>query len=141
MNDNPNELQSCNANEKPRINLHPLLPFDAYAMSGIFIPAGWSFYAIHRNSSLAGFFCVQANEIHCWRHPDFQGRWLCRGDMLALLEPLFKQYGFVVTRVRKVNQIGQRFVTRWGGRLVGQDDVCFHYVMTPKEFNYGTKQP
>ena len=91
------------------------------------IPEGWTEHPIYRDGCQVGFFCVQGNEIHCYRLESAKGRWITRQDLERLTVPLFKQYGCIITKVRKANTIGHRFVTRLGFAATASDDLNIYY--------------
>jgi hypothetical protein len=91
------------------------------------IPDGWTGHPVMRGGEQVGWFCVQGNEIHCYRLDSAQGHWLTRQDLERLTAPIFKEHGHLVTKVRKSNAAGQRFVTRLGFAATGSDDHNIHY--------------
>lgn len=94
---------------------------------GVQLPHGWDVTPIYRSGSLAGFFCTQENEIHCYRSDDFRGRWITHQDLERLTRPLFERYGFIKTKVRNSNEQGHEFVTRLGFHKTGADDALTYY--------------
>lgn len=94
---------------------------------GVQVPPGWDVTPIYRRGQLAGFFCVQGNEIHAYRSEAFSGRWLTRQDLERLTRPLFKRYGYLRTKVRDQNKTGHRFVTRLGFVEVGRAHGMTYY--------------
>ena len=96
-------------------------------MLGIEIPPGWEVTPIYRRCQLAGFFCVQGNEIHCYRAEQFKGAWLTRQDLERLTRPLFKRYGYLRTKVRTPNAQGHRFVKRLGFVETGRAHGMTYY--------------
>ena len=90
-------------------------------------PDGWDFTPVYRKGRLAGFFCTQAAEIHCFRLESFRGSWLTRQDIERLTIPLFAEFGCVLTKVRTENLQGHSFVKRLGFLPVGEDLASIHY--------------
>lgn len=91
------------------------------------IPEGWSEHPVYRGGEQVGFFCVLLNEIHCYRLESAKGHWLTRQDLERLTTPLFIQYGHIVTKVRKANTAGHRFVTRLGFVATTDEGDNIHY--------------
>lgn len=91
------------------------------------IPEGWAEHPVYRGGEQVGFFCVRGNEIHCYRLESAQGRWLTRQDLERLTTPIFKEYGHLITKVRKANMAGHRFVTRLGFKPTADDGTNIHY--------------
>ena len=91
------------------------------------IPDGWAEHPVMRGGKQVGFFCVQANEIHCFRLDSAKGHWLTRQDLEQLTAPIFKEYGHLITKVRKANTTGHRFVTRLGFAPTADDGINIHY--------------
>lgn len=91
------------------------------------IPAGWDVQEVNRDGKRVGFFCVQENEIHCWRDESAAGRWITRQDLERLTKPLFLKYGVIKTKVRIQNLQGHRFVSRLGFHATSQDDHFIYY--------------
>jgi hypothetical protein len=90
-------------------------------------PAGWAEHPVYRHGEQVGFFCVQGNEIHCYRLDSAQGRWLTRQDLERLTAPIFRQHGHLITKVRKANLAGHRFVMRLGFAATGDDGTNIYY--------------
>lgn len=87
---------------------------EAEQLSGFVFTPGWTFHDIHMQGKLSGFVMERDGEIHCWRLPAFNGAWFTRKDVDHLITPLIKKYGFVTTKVKAENRVGQRFVKRLG---------------------------
>ncbi|MDB5887017.1 MAG: hypothetical protein JWR74_3188 [Polaromonas sp.] len=90
-------------------------------------PEGWTGHPVFRRGQQVGTFFVQDNEIHCYRLDNAAGAWLTRQDLERLTAPIFARFGHLVTKVRKSNAAGQRFVTRLGFAATGSDDHNIHY--------------
>jgi ribosomal protein S18 acetylase RimI-like enzyme len=100
---------------------------EAERLLGFKVGEGWSFADVSRG---AGFVMVRGSEIHAWRHPEYAGRWMSRGEIRRVLQPLIDQFGAVTTTVRKTNTTGQRFVSRLGFEPVGECDLNILFEMT-----------
>ena len=100
---------------------------EAETISGFKFPLGWSFIPVHRRGEVAGFFCTQGAEIHCFRIPSFDGHWLTRQDLERRTRPIFEEYGFLLTKVGMQNLQGHSFVKRLGFHAIGQDDHTIFY--------------
>lgn len=92
-------------------------------------PSGWTFTPVHRRGELAGFFCTQGPEIHCWRRPEFSGSWLTRQAIEGILRPLIEKHGRAITTVRQNNTQGHAFVRRVGFRRIGEADGLTLYEL------------
>ena len=91
------------------------------------IPDGWTEHPIYRSGQQVAFFCVKDNEIHCYRLESARGNWLTRQDLERLTAPIFTQSGHLLTKVRKANPVGHRFVPRLGFHATHDDDTNIHY--------------
>lgn len=101
---------------------------DAARMMGVpAFPPGWDFHEIHRGGMLAGFFCTKGNEIHAFRLPEFEGRWLTRQAIEAVIRPLLDQFGELTTAVRVSNLQGHQFVQRLGFARSHDDGQNVYY--------------
>jgi len=83
---------------------------EAQLRSGYQIPAAWDYVPVGQNA----YFIVKGNEIHCWRDPASQGRWIKRSDIDRVTAPLLREYGYVFTSVEQGNDEGHAFVKRLG---------------------------
>jgi hypothetical protein len=75
-------------------------------------PDGWDFVPVVRKGVVAGFFCTQGAEIHCFRSESFKGHWLTHQDIERLTKPIFAEFGHLLTKVRTENLQGHSFVKR-----------------------------
>jgi len=100
---------------------------DVCLLLGFEIDKDWTIQEIFRFSELAGFALIKDNEIHCWRHPEFDGIWLTKHTIQKVIQPLIDNYGCVVTKVRNVNNTGHKFVTRLGFKKVSENDYYTDY--------------
>ena len=91
------------------------------------LPDDWVRHPIYNNGEEVGCVWIKDAEIHCYRDESCAGRWIKAGDLQRLTGPLFKQYGHMITKVRKINLQGQAFVKRLGFTPTGQDDTNIHY--------------
>lgn len=106
---------------------HPALSFDDIeALTGVRLSDQWRITPVYRDS-LAGFFITDGPEIHAWRLPAFEGRWLTRQDIERLTQPLFDAYGFITTTVRTENLCGHQFVKRLGFVPTGTNERLVFY--------------
>lgn len=92
------------------------------------IPDGWDETPVIRSGKQVGFFCTLNNEIHCYRLESAKGSWITRQDLERLTAPLFKQYGYITTKVRKSNAQGHKFVTRLGFEATADDGTNIYYT-------------
>ncbi len=95
--------------------------------SGLVLPDEWTVEDIYVDGKYAGFWAVKDNEIHCWRKPEFQGRWLTHQKIEKLTKPLFEKYGKIVTKVRLDNEQGHQFIKRLGFKETHKDESCVYY--------------
>jgi hypothetical protein len=106
----------------------PLTRDDVCRLMGIgHFPDGWDFIPVYRKGQLAGFFCTQGAEIHCFRIESFKGSWLTHQDIERLTLPIFAEFGCLLTKVRTENLQGHSFVARLGFFPVGIDETSIHY--------------
>lgn len=94
---------------------------------GVDVPDGWEITPVYRRGEMAGFFCVQGNEIHAHRAEEYRGHWLTRQDLERLTRPLFAEYGVIRTKVRTENAEGHEFVSRLGFTKTGERDGLTYY--------------
>ena len=87
----------------------------------------WGHHFITRYGKTVGCAFVKGNEIHCWREPLAEGRWLTRHDITKIIQPIIAAHGHVKTKVINSNLTGQKFVTRLGFYPVSRDSVCTYY--------------
>ena len=99
---------------------------DIERLTGVRISQDWNITPVYRET-LAGFFITRGPEIHAWRLPEYEGRWLTRQNIERLTKPLFHLYGHVSTSVRVENLAGHRFVQRLGFKPTGSDDRLVYY--------------
>jgi hypothetical protein len=80
---------------------------------------GWQIIPVIQRGKLFGGVMVKGNEIHVGfaEKPTAS----IRGNIKAILKPLFEKHGFVVTTVKKDNINGLNFCKRLGFVESGQD--------------------
>ena len=93
-------------------------------------PDGWDFVPVHRKGQLAGFFCTQGAEIHCFRLESFKGSWLTHQDIERLTLPIFAEFGCLLTKVENWNDCGKTFVERLGFKAERKCNSFTHYKAT-----------
>lgn len=100
---------------------------EAEALLGFQITDGWTFHEIKRCGELAGFVMQKGPEIHCYRRPEFEGRWGTKHTITNIVQPVIDQYGYTTTMVRKDNLQGHRFVQRLGFHATGETEKTVTY--------------
>lgn len=95
--------------------------------SGFVFPEDWEVIDLYIKDQYAGFWAVKGSEIHCWRNPEFKGRWLTRQKIETMAKVLLDQHGKITTKVRLDNDVGHTFITRLGFKEVFRDEQCVYY--------------
>ena len=103
---------------------------DAELLTGYKFTPGWEFIDIKRNGELSGFVMKQGNELHVFRVPKYSGRWFYRNDLENIFNPVLREFGEVVTKVRKSNEGGMKFCKRIGFEVVGSDENVINMRLT-----------
>lgn len=100
---------------------------EAETLLGFQITDGWIFHEVRRFGKLAGFIMQKDAEVHCYRCPEYAGRWGTRQTIESILKPVIDKYGHATTMVRKDNLQGHRFVQRLGFHATSETDKIVTY--------------
>ncbi len=100
---------------------------EAESLLGFRLTDGWIFHEVKRFGELAGFVMQKGAEVHCFRKPEFMGRWGTRHTVENILKPVIDKHGHAITMVRKDNLQGHTFVQRLGFHATGETDKTVIY--------------
>lgn len=94
----------------------------------------WHIKPVIKNGNVVGIFFHKNSEIHFSILPEYRGKWFSKKIVKEFLLPIFKQYGYLTTKVSETKSFGHKVVKKFGFEFVSKDGFVTTYKLSSLRF-------